>query len=76
MMPMSKLLTPREVAAILDISYESALAFIKYSGIPYTQIGRQYRVTEKQLQDFLDHKGQKVVDLTGVSEFLSIYYSM
>lgn len=49
-------LTPKEVAKILKISYEKALQFIKYSGIPYIQIGRQYRVAEETLQSFLLQK--------------------
>ena len=48
-----RLLTPQEIAEILKISYEKALDFIKYSGIPYIQIGRQYRVEEVKFVSFL-----------------------
>jgi excisionase family DNA binding protein len=58
------MLTPKEVAAILKISYESALAFIKYSGIDYIRIGNQYRVSAEKLKAFLNKKGQTVTDLT------------
>jgi excisionase family DNA binding protein len=58
------MLTPKEVAAILKISYESALAFIKYSGVDYIRIGNQYRVSAEKLKAFLNKKGQTVTDLT------------
>ena len=61
---MPEMLTPKEVAAILKISYESALAFIKYSGIDYIRIGNQYRVSTEKLKAFLNKKGQTVTDLT------------
>lgn len=60
---MPEMLTPKEVAAILKISYESALAFIKYSGIDYIRIGNQYRVSAEKLKAFLNKKGQTVTDL-------------
>ena len=60
-----EMLTPKEVAAILKISYESALAFIKYSGIDYIRVGNQYRVSAEKLKAFLNKKGQTVTDLLG-----------
>lgn len=62
---MPEMLTPREVAAILKISYESALAFIKYSGIDYIKVGNQYRVSAEKLKAFLNRKGHTVTDLMG-----------
>ena len=56
------MLTAKEVAAILKISYDNALAFIKYSGIDYIQVGRQYRVSEEKLSAYLQQQGQIVVD--------------
>lgn len=58
-----RMLTAHEVAEILSISYEAALAFIKYSGIDNLQIGRRYLVAEDKLTAFLLQKGQVVVDL-------------
>lgn len=58
-----KLLTPREVAEILKVSYEVALAFIKYSGVDYIKIGRQYRVSEDKLMAFLSKRGKTIVEL-------------
>jgi len=61
-----EMLTPRKVAEILKISYENALAFIKYSGIDYHKIGNQYRVSAEKLRAFLSKKGSTHTDLTGV----------
>lgn len=47
-------LTAYEISEILKISYEKALDFIKYSGIPYVKIGRQYRVSEKAFYNYLN----------------------
>ena len=58
-----RMLSPREVAETLGISYEAALAFIKYSGVDFLQIGRRYLVAEEKLTAFLLQKGQVVVDL-------------
>ena len=59
------MLTPKEVAKILKIRYESALGFIKYSGIDYIKVGSQYRVSAEKLKVFLNRKGQNVTDLMG-----------
>ena len=58
-----RMLSPREVAETLGISYEAALAFIKYSGVDFLQIGRRYLVAEEKLTEFLLQKGQVFVDL-------------
>ena len=60
---MPEMLCPQEVAQILKISYESALSFIKYSGIDYIKIGRQYRVSHDKLEAFISKKGISIVDL-------------
>ena len=60
---MPRMLNPREVAEILGVSYEAALAFIKYSGIDFLQIGRQYKVAEDKLTAFLLQEGQISVEL-------------
>lgn len=56
------MLTAKEVAAILKISYDNALAFIKHSGIDYIKVGRQYRVSEEKLTVYLQQQSQIVVD--------------
>lgn len=58
------MLTPNEVADTLKISYETALAFIKYSGVDYVRIGRQYRVSEDKLTTFLNKRGQINIDIS------------
>lgn len=50
-------LTPHEVADLLKISYENALNLIKYSGVKYTKLGRQYRVDKDTLLTFLQKNG-------------------
>lgn len=62
---MPDMLTPREVAEMLKISYEAALRFIKYSGIDYHRIGNQYRISADKLRAFLNKKGPTYTDLTG-----------
>ena len=57
---MTTYLTPREIAQMLQISYEKALKFIKYSGIKYVKIGNHYRVSEFALTTFL----QKNTDIS------------
>ena len=61
---MTNVLTPKEVAEILKVSYDSALAFIKYSGIEYKLIGNQYRVLEDVLDAFLHQKSKVIVNLS------------
>lgn len=56
-------LTAHEVAALLKISYDQALSFIKYSGIDYIRVGRQYRVDESRLRMFLSQRGGIIIDL-------------
>ena len=48
-----KYMTVSEIAEMLKISYDKALEFVKYSGVEYVQIGRQYRVLESKLNAFL-----------------------
>lgn len=59
---MPTMLTPKEVASILKISYDSALEFIKHSGIDYLKVGRQYRVNKDKLLAYLQQQGQIEVD--------------
>jgi excisionase family DNA binding protein len=65
MNPLPVMLTPHDVADILKVSYETALEFIKYSGIDYIKIGRQYRISKDKLTAFLLKKGHTIIDLTG-----------
>ena len=67
---MSKMLTPTDVASILNVSYDTALAYIKRSGIPYIKIGRQYRVSEESLHEIL-HTGD-CVEITLDDEYKDV----
>lgn len=60
-------LSAADVAEQLGIGYDAALAFIKYSGIDYVKIGRQYRVEEGKFRAFLMKKGSVIVDINDVS---------
>jgi len=51
---MDTMLTPQDVADILALADDKALDFIKHSGLEYNLIGRQYRVSRKKLEAFLD----------------------
>lgn len=57
------MLDAHKISEILGISYEAALAFVKFSGIDYVKVGRSYRVSEEKLAAFLRQKGQIVIDL-------------
>ena len=48
-----KYLTANDISKMLKISYDKALEFIKYSGVEYVKIGRQYRVAESKFTEFL-----------------------
>ena len=50
---MERQLTPREIANYLHVSYETALDFVKHSGIEYFRIGNQYRVKESVLETYI-----------------------
>ena len=56
-----KMLTPAEVAERLSISYDTALHMIKYSGLPYVKIGRQYRVSEDVINDMMMQKDTVII---------------
>ena len=64
---MMEFLTIRDVAALLKVSYETALAFVRYSGVPYHKVGKQYRVEEDALRAFLRKKGAAPIDITGIN---------
>ena len=50
-------LTAEDIATLLKISYVNALAFIKFSGIDYITVGRQYRVLKNKFEAFVSKKG-------------------
>lgn len=50
---MTELLTVQEVAAILKVSYETALIYVKQNGLAI-KVGRQYRVSKDRLTTHLN----------------------
>lgn len=58
-----ELLTAKEIAEILKISYPQALQFIKYSGIDYIRVGNKYRVVKSKFSDFLNKRGSREINL-------------
>ena len=64
---MEEMLTPKEIAKILHLSYETTLAFVKHSGIDYLKVGNQYRVEASKLRAFVMASGQQNVNLNGVN---------
>lgn len=66
MVNLPTMLSPHDVAKILGVSYDSALAFVKYSGIDYVKVGKQYRISADKLQRFLAQSGRIEIDLTGI----------
>jgi len=57
-----KMLSPTDVAERLSISYDTALQMIKYSGIPYLKIGRQYRVNETIINELMNQTDSVTID--------------
>ena len=49
MQEMPEVLTAHDIADILQITYPYALAFIKYSGVRYMKIGKQYWTTPRKI---------------------------
>ena len=56
------MLSPAEVAERLNVSYDTALQMIKYGGIPYVKIGRQYRVSEDVIKDIVNQNDVVIID--------------
>ena len=46
-------LTVEDIAAKFKVSYDTALGFVKYSGVENVKLGRQYRVLDSKLNAFL-----------------------
>lgn len=59
----SQYFTAEDIAELLKISYDSALKFVKYSGVHYIKIGRQYRVPQDALEVFLNKNSSIEIEL-------------
>lgn len=58
-----KFLSTCDIANILNVCYQKALDFIKFSGVSYVKIGRTYRVEEKVFYDFVLRDEKIEIDL-------------
>ena len=56
--------TPAEIATILKISYEGSLSFIRNSGIKYIKVGRQYRVSERDFNEYISRSSLRYSRIT------------
>ena len=52
--PAERLLTVNDVAAILNQHFQTVLTLIKKGALPAMRIGREYRVSRKDLTAFLE----------------------
>jgi len=55
-------LTPRQLAEILDVGYTKALNVVKYSDLPSVKIGNTYRIYRDNLQEWLETKQKRAVE--------------
>jgi excisionase family DNA binding protein len=53
-----QLLTLHEVAEILDVTYQRAAEMARDQLLPAVRLGRQVRVNNKQLQEFIERNGK------------------
>lgn len=51
--------TPREVAAMAGVHYETVLDEIRLGKIPATKFGTAYRIPDYYVQNFADPTGQR-----------------
>ncbi len=57
---MLEVLTVRDVADILKVSYETALMYVKQHNLAI-QVGRQYRVPKERLTNHLNKQAPKAI---------------
>ncbi len=55
---LERLMTPEEVAEALQLHHLTVLKFIKSKALKSIKLGRIYRVTESDLQSFLENNRQ------------------
>ena len=65
-----ELLTTQQIADILQVSYDTALDFVKHSGVPYIMVGKQYRVPQTKFHEFIEAESDSNVN----SASLNIYH--
>ena len=57
---MNSYYTPREVADMLKISYDKVLELLHSEKLRSVKIGRQFRVTEKMLDEFMAPEKEEI----------------
>lgn len=56
-------LSARDISKVLDIGYVKALKVIRYGGMNYLQLGREYRVSRDNFIRWLNCSAPTVIDL-------------
>lgn len=64
-------MTARDIAELLQITYPTALSFIKYSGVRYLKVGKSYRVLASDLIEFLETTDNTDIDLNGTDQIIT-----
>jgi len=59
-----KVLTIKEVAGYLGISYATVQSMMFMQGLPYTKVGNRYRIKENDLQGWLEKRKQKATKIS------------
>lgn len=67
-----ELLTPQQIAEILQVSYDTALGFVKYSGVPFIMVGKQYRVPQTEFYRFIETKANSNAKSTSASIYNNV----
>ena len=57
-----EMLTAKDLATALRVSYDTALNLIKYSGLPHMKIGRQYRISKAVIDDLINQNETVIID--------------
>lgn len=56
---MDEIYTPKEVAAMIKVSERTVNEWLRNGKLRASKLGRQWRITEQQLNDFLKDHEQK-----------------
>lgn len=56
-----QVLTPKEIAKLLNIGYSKTLNLIKYGNLPYIRIGKTYRISRRVFEAWLSEDTTKIL---------------
>jgi putative molybdopterin biosynthesis protein len=62
---MDRLLTLKEVAAILNVKVFRAAELVRLGVLPAVRLGRQIRVDQQQLSEFIESGGKSLEEVGG-----------